>query len=142
MSTVYVYSVYCFAMKFLTGFESPAAEYQESLCSLDQLLITRPNSTFFGVATGNSLMGIGIFNGDILIIDRAEPVKNGSVVVVIHSGSFSCRILDTINNRLLSASDEYSPIPIDFNDSFIIEGVVTGLVRNHKFNTDQYVFSR
>ncbi|SVE35138.1 uncharacterized protein METZ01_LOCUS487992, partial [marine metagenome] len=60
----------------LVGFESPAAEYIEMELSLDELLIDKPSATWIGVAQGNSMELDGIFDGDVLIISRAQQVKH------------------------------------------------------------------
>jgi len=54
----------------ITGFESPAAEYSQLTCTLDEILIDHPSSTFIGKACGDSMEGVGIFDGDLLIVDR------------------------------------------------------------------------
>jgi len=51
------------------GFESPAAEYKELGLSLDKLLISNPDATFFGLAQGESMVEAGIFDGDLLLVD-------------------------------------------------------------------------
>ena len=55
----------------ISGFESPAAEYKQLALDLDELLIEHPNATFIGQAKGDSMTGVGIFDGDLLIVDRA-----------------------------------------------------------------------
>lgn len=115
----------------ITGFESPAAEYREMGLSLDELLIKNPNATFIGLASGDSMQKIGIFSGDLLIVDRSKKVKNGSVIVANFNGNFICKVLDKKNNRLLSASDSHHPIYITENDVFQLEGTVPISVRKH-----------
>ena len=56
------------------GFPSPAADFEESKVSLDHLLIKNKEATFYAKASGNSMIGAGIDDGDILVIDRSlEP---------------------------------------------------------------------
>ena len=116
----------------ISGFESPAAEYRELNLSLEELLLQHPNATFFGLANGRSMERIGIFNGDVLVVDRVERVSNGSVIVANFNGCFVCKIIDTDNALLLSASDEHKPIKITDSDDFQIEGVVNLSFRLHK----------
>ena len=68
----------------ITGFESPAAEYIELGLSLDELLVQHPNATFIGIANGDSMQGVGIFNGDLLVVDRSEATKQGDIVVATY----------------------------------------------------------
>jgi len=116
----------------ISGFESPAAQYKELKLNIDDLLIEHPNATFLGVANGESMNGVGIFNGDVLIVDRAVAPRHMDVVVATFNGNFSCKIFDGINKCLLSAADNYPPIDIKQSDSFIIEGVVTSSIRCHR----------
>ncbi|QDO82410.1 translesion error-prone DNA polymerase V autoproteolytic subunit [Shewanella psychropiezotolerans] len=116
----------------ITGFESPAAEYIQRPLSLDELLIAHPSSTFFGHASGESMRNVGIFDGDILIIDRHVTAQNGDVVVANYNGEFVCKLIDTVRKRLLSANDEHQPLVIHEHDQFCIEGVVVSSIRCHR----------
>ena len=120
----------------ISGFESPAAEYKEIGLSLDQLLIQHPDATFIGQAKGHSMQGIGIFDGDLLIVDRAKQAANGDVVVANYNGCFTCKLLDITHARLLSASPSYEPVTITPEDEFQIEGVVTRSIRMHQPATE------
>lgn len=113
----------------ISGFESPAAQYTELSLSLDDILVQRPSSTFFGKASGDSMVGHGIFDGDLLIIDRAEEVKNKDVIVANLNGCFVCKQIDLQNMLLLSSSDEYAAYYLSEADSFQIEGVVMKSIR-------------
>jgi len=113
----------------ISGFESPAAEYKELGLSLDQLLISNPNATFIGLAKGQSMEEIGIFEDDILIVDRAKKAKSGDVIVANFNGCFVCKILDKKKATLLSASPFFKAVRINESDEFQIEGVVTRSIR-------------
>lgn len=114
------------------GFPSPADDHKEESLSLDDHLITRPAATFMARANGDSMQGLGIFDKDLLIIDRSlEPVQ-GDVVVVALDGELTCKVLDRRRGRLLSANDKYPPIPILESQDVLIEGVVKASVRYHR----------
>jgi len=121
-----------FAEAGISGFESPAAEYKELNLSLDQLLIKHPNATFIGQANGDSMQGVGIFNGDLLIVDRSLTAKNGDVIVANYNGCFVCKLIDKTQARLLSASNKHSPVHIKPEDEFQLEGIVTRSIRLHQ----------
>jgi|TARA_R110001583_G_scaffold139654_6_gene291864 DNA polymerase V len=116
----------------ITGFESPAAEYTQLGMSLDDLLIEHPSSTFIGIAQGESMQDVGIFDGDMIIVDRHETARNGDVIVANFNGEFVCKILDKKRRVLLSSNQQYQPVTIHDYDSFSIEGVVTRSVRCHR----------
>lgn len=115
----------------ISGFESPAAEYKELGLSLDQLLVKHPNATFIGQASGSSMEGIGIFDGDLLIVDRSLTPRNGDVIVANLNGCFVCKLIDKPQARLLSASHFHQPVTIKPEDEFQLEGVVTRSIRLH-----------
>lgn len=114
------------------GFESPAAQYAELGVSLDELLIKHPDATFIGIASGNSMQEVGIFEGDLLLVDRAEQADNGDVIVANLNGLFVCKLLDKTNARLLSASPLHKPVQLTSADEFQLEGVVTLSIRMHR----------
>ncbi|GIU52858.1 DNA polymerase V [Shewanella sairae] len=116
----------------ITGFGSPAAEYRQLPLSLDELLIEHPSATFLGYAAGQSMQGVGIFDGDILIVDRHVTAQNGDIVVAILNGEFICKTIDTDNHALLSNPVEDEPCKIHEFDDFVIEGVVVRSIRYHR----------
>ncbi|MFT5708395.1 MAG: DNA polymerase V [Oceanospirillaceae bacterium] len=116
----------------ITGFESPAAEYSQLGISLDDLLVEHPSSTFIGIAQGESMQDVGIFDGDMIIVDRHETARNSDVIVANFNGEFVCKILDTKRRILLSSNQQYQPVIIHEYDDFSIEGVVTRSIRCHR----------
>ena len=71
------------------------------------------------------MSGIGITDGDLLIVDRSLEPKHNDIVVAAIDGQLTCKILDTKNMMLVSANADYPPIPIDPDGmELIIEGVV------------------
>lgn len=116
----------------ITGFESPAAEYTQLPLSLDELLIEHPSATFIGQAAGDSMEGAGIFDGDILIVDRHVALENGDIVVANINGEFVCKLIDTKHRLLLSSNEKYQPVAVSSFDSFSVEGVVIRSIRCHR----------
>jgi len=120
----------------MIGFESPAKEYEQQALSLDNILIPHPSATYLARACGEAMEGAGIFDQDLLIIDRAETPVNGSVIVCTYNGVFYCRILDKVNGQLLAARDDYAPVALHQGEDFCIEGVVISSVRLHVIPPD------
>lgn len=116
----------------ITGFESPAAEYGQLALSMDELLIDHPSATFIGLAQGDSMQDVGIFDGDLIIVDRHETARNGDVIVANFNGEFVCKIIDTQRRLLLSSNQLYQAVVIHEYDEFSIEGVVTRSIRCHR----------
>ncbi len=63
------------------GFPSPATDYIEKLLDLNELLIKRKEATFFMRVGGVSMVEYGINDRDLVVVDRAAPHANGSIVV-------------------------------------------------------------
>ena len=116
----------------ISGFESPAAEYKELGLSLDQLLISNADATYFGLAQGESMVEAGIFDGDILLIDRSIDVVDGDVIVANYNGCFTCKLIDIKHGLLISASPKHSSVKISPDDEFQKEGVVICSFRLHR----------
>ncbi|NUJ38670.1 S24 family peptidase [Pseudoalteromonas sp. 0303] len=91
-----------------------------------------PTTTFIGRASGRSMEGVGIFDGDLLLIDRKLTVQHGDVIVATYNGLFVCKIADMKNNQLLSANPDHPPVKITEHDEYCVEGVVTSTVRLHR----------
>lgn len=121
-----------FASAGITGFESPASDYRQLPLSLDELLVEHPSATFIGRASGESMQGVGIFDGDILIVDRHVTTRDGDVIVANFNGEFVCKLLDVSRRLLLSANDTYASVQITKHDTFSIEGVVIRSIRCHR----------
>lgn len=115
----------------ITGFESPASEYTQLGLDLDSLLIKHPHATFFSRVSGESMRDDGIFDDDILIVDRAVSVSNNSIIVANFNGEFVCKRIDTRRGLLLSSNEDYMAISIQDLDSFSVEGVVICSIRCH-----------
>ncbi|SHO56685.1 LexA family protein [Vibrio quintilis] len=116
----------------ISGFESPAAEYKQLELSLDELLVEHPGATWLGRAAGDSMQGVGIFDGDLLIIDRAVIARNHDVVVANLNGEFVCKLIDMSRRLLLSANADMPPVPVSGHDAFTLEGVVVRSIRCHR----------
>ncbi|MGF1690706.1 LexA family protein [Photobacterium kagoshimensis] len=106
------------------GFPSPADGHEENL-DLDDFLIRNPNATFMLRAAGDSMTGIGIYDGDLLVVDRAEPIAPGRIVIARIYDEFTCKRLIRHNGGwwLKAESSMMAPFPLP-EDSEIF-GVVT-----------------
>ena len=92
------------------GFPSPAEDYIEPGIDLNKDLIKNPISTFFLRVSGNSMNNAGIYNNDLLIIDRSINPNPGHIVVAILDGEFTLkRLIKENNNYYLKADKENYP---------------------------------
>ena len=73
----------------ITGFPSPAQGYEQNTIDLNTALIRHPSATVFMKIDNSHYRSMGIFNGDILIIDRAKKINQNSLVVYEAEGHFT-----------------------------------------------------
>ena len=112
------------------GFPSPAADYLEDRLSLDQLLIEHPAATFFARAQGDSMQGAGIYNDDLLIIDRSLTVRSGDIIIALLDGELLVKRLKTGDGKtlLLSENSDYEPIVLASGQTLNVWGVVIQVI--------------
>ncbi|WP_341305480.1 translesion error-prone DNA polymerase V autoproteolytic subunit [Pseudomonas sp. TMP25] len=110
------------------GFPSPAEDYAETYLSLDELVNVRAPSIYLVRAGGDSLRDIGIYDSDVLVVDRAAVANQGDVIIALIEGNFTAKVL-TFNAAgrpiLIPANPEYPSIFLQDGEQLEIWGVVT-----------------
>ena len=121
-----------FLSRISAGFPSPADDYVEGTLSLDEHLISHPEATFFLRVQGNSMIGAGIHDGDLLIIDKSLMPQHDSIVIAEVQGELTVKRLYCKNGEisLLAENPAYRPIPIREESQLVMWGVVTNVVHN------------
>jgi DNA polymerase V len=96
------------------GFPSPADDYVEVGIDLNEQLIHHPTSTFFLRVSGDSMLGAGIHDGDLLVVDRSLDARPGRVVVAVLDGAFTLKRLVRHRGRLRleAANSAYPPLEL------------------------------
>jgi DNA polymerase V len=114
------------------GFPSPAEDYIEGKLDLNKHLIKHPSATFFVRVTGDSMIDVGIHDGDTLIVDRALEPHDGSIVIAVVDGELTVKRLHKKADELLLVAEnkKYQPITIHEETSFEIWGVVTNVIHS------------
>ena len=117
------------------GFPSPAIDYQHESLDLNEKFVHHPEASYFVRVRGESMIGLGIFDGDICLADRQEEFFDGNIVVAFVNGGLTVKTLDTSTKdkgylRLMPANPDFKPIIIDADDQFIIQGKVTSIHRD------------
>jgi DNA polymerase V len=105
-------------------------EVKKSL-DLNEYLIGNKATTFFMRVSGEAMIGAGIFDGDMIVVDRSLKVSNGKVVIAMLNGEMLIRRFEKNYNkiRLLPDTNRLSPIDIDPSGAdFSIWGVVTYVI--------------
>lgn len=83
---------------------------------------------------GDSMVGVGIQDGDLLIVDRSITPSHGSVVVAAVDGQFTVKTLEKTCGRLRLMPSNPDFKPIEFKDGQELEvwGVVTSVIHQFK----------
>lgn len=121
-----------FLSKVSAGFPSPADDYTEARLDLNERLVRHPAATFFVRVEGDSMIGVGIHSGDILIVDRSiEPTDKSIVVAVLH-GELTVKRLRRKHGRvrLEAENPDYPAIEIPEGEELVIWGVATSSIRD------------
>ena len=63
------------------GFPSPADDYVDKQIDIRSVLVRHPAATFYLRASGSSMIGAGINDGDLLVVDRSAEAVNGRIVI-------------------------------------------------------------
>ena len=113
------------------GFPSPADDYIESGLDLNDLLVRNPAATFMVRVSGDSMIGVGIHDGDILVIDRSETAVHGKIVVAALDGEMTVKRLHLKDGqcRLVPENKAFRPIQVGTEQDLQVWGVVVGVVR-------------
>lgn len=75
------------------GFPSPAADYEEVTLSIDELVDLRTPHVYLVRVEGPSMIGAGIYDGDVLVVNRALEARSGQVVVAYVDGGMTVKRL-------------------------------------------------
>ena len=113
------------------GFPSPADDFRETRISLDEELIINKEATFFAKVSGQSMIGAGLDNNDLLVIDRSIEPANNKIAVCFLDGEFTVKRLRVEKNEvwLQPENPNYPIINITAENDFVIWGIVTNVIK-------------
>ena len=113
------------------GFPSPAEDFQVERLDLTTILVSHPQATFFLRLRGDSMHDAGLFDGDLLVVNRALKPVNGDVVIAVVDGEFTCKTLWLKFGRmkLVAANPTYPEIVPKEGQTIEVWGVVTASIK-------------
>ncbi|MBI59598.1 peptidase S24 [bacterium] len=115
-----------FTTKIQAGFPSPADDFMDNRLNINDFIIKNPISTYYVKVSGDSMIGAGIFSGDILVVDRSIKATNNRIVVAMVDGDFTVKRLRYHKQKLYLVSENSQFLPIEVTDrDLMIWGVVT-----------------
>lgn len=117
----------------MAGFPSPAEQYVDMKLDLNRLLAPHAAATFFVRASGESMSGVGIHPGDILVVDRSLEAVDGSIVIAAIDSDFTVKRLRKTPRRICleSANPQFADIELGSESELRLFGVVTAVI--HRF---------
>ena len=126
-----------FAPSIRAGYTSPAEDYLSDSLDFNRDMIKHPEATFYGRVEGDSMIGLGIDEDDIAVIDRSIEAEHGDIIVAYLNGEFNVKQLDLTHRKngyieLKSANPKYPSFRIDENDHFEVWGVVIYIIKQWK----------
>ncbi|MFB9170222.1 LexA family protein [Chromobacterium piscinae] len=116
------------------GFPSPADDYLDDNINLHEYLVADPPATFIVRVRGDSMIGAGIDNGDLLVVDKGLAPAHGDIVVAVIDGEFTVKRLHSRGGScaLMPENPAYAPITLHSGQELLVWGVVTGAVKKFR----------
>lgn len=117
--------------KISAGFPSPADDHAAKRIDLTAELIKHSQATFFFRVSGESMRDAGIFDGDLIVVDRAIKPLHGHYVVAVVEGEFTVKQL-WLKGGVLSlkaANPNYEDFVPKEGTSLEVWGVVTSAIK-------------
>lgn len=116
------------------GFPSPAEDHMVQRVDLMAQLIRHPQATYLLKIRGDSMRDVGIFDGDVVMVDRAIAWRSGQVVVAVIDGEFVCKTLYQRGGRtkLKAANDTFPDITLKDGQTLDIWGVVVAAIKQFR----------
>jgi repressor LexA len=113
------------------GFPSPEEEALCDVMSMDEYLITKPDASFLLQVSGDSMIGEGIMEGDLVIVEKGKQPRNGDVVIAEVDGEWTMKYFKKQGKQVyLEAANPKYPI-IKPKTELRLGGVVTAVIRKY-----------
>lgn len=122
-----------FVESVAAGFPSPAQDYVEHSLDLNEYCIEHPAATYMVRVEGDSMVDAGIFDGDVLIVDRSLDARHNDIVVASVNGDLTVKQLELKPRpALMPRNPKYQPIDLNDESDLNIFGVVTKSIRHFR----------
>ncbi len=125
------YKLPLYGSKVAAGLPSPAEDCIEDTLDLNQHLIKHPAATFLVRVSGMSMINAGIYENDILIVDRSLEPLPGKIIIAAIDGLLTVKRLQKKNDGkflLMPENSSFPPIEVDEQSNVYIWGIVTNVI--------------
>lgn len=124
-----------FAQEIHAGFPSPAADHAGERIDMIKALSRHPETTFYAMVSGESMVEAGMHDGDIVVIDKSLEPRNGNFIVAAVDGEFTIKEFQLRPGEegawLVPHNPNYQPIHVTADNNFSVWGVITHCI--HQF---------
>ena len=114
------------------GFPSPAMDFIDLTIDMNRHLVKHPSATFYGRVKGHSMKDVGIFDGDLLVIDKSLEPKNDKIAVCYLDGEFTIKriVIEKGACWLVPANKDYQALEVQEHNDFLVWGIVTYVIKS------------
>lgn len=123
-----------FLSRVPAGFASPADDHVDGKLDLNAYCVQNAAATFLGRIEGDSMIGAGIYDGDVAVVDRSVEPKDGDIIVAALDGAFTVKRLRVSGKNgdrrvwLVAENEAYPAVELLEGHELVIWGVVTHVV--------------
>lgn len=119
-----------FSSKVAAGYPASADEHIETHIDLQDHLIKNISMTFLVRVSGQSMLDAGIFENDLLVVDRSRRPTHGKIVIAAIDGQLTVKRLHQKNNQLflMPENKKFKSIKVTPENEMLIFGVVTHVI--------------
>ena len=99
--------------------------------SLDSAVVKNKAATFYARVAGQSMVGAGLDDGDLLVIDRSLEPTDGKIAVCFVDGEFTVKRLKVDKDCvwLMPENEHYKPLQVTEDNELMIWGIVTHVLK-------------
>ena len=113
------------------GLPVSAEENAHDVVSMDEYLVDKPDSSFLLRVTGDSMIGAGIMEGDLVIVERNRTPKKGDIVLAEVDGQWTMKYFQRQGREVVLEAANPAYPTIYPKEELKIGGVITASVRKY-----------
>ena len=111
------------------GLPNPIDDAPGDALTIDDYLIDNPSQTVLVRVKGDSMIDAGIFEGDLVVVEKRNAARRGEIVIAIVDNQFTLKRLDLEGGRFILRPENKAYPVIRPEGTLEIFGVMVGLVR-------------
>ena len=114
------------------GFPSPADDFIELTIDLNKFLVKHKDTTFFARVKGHSMKNAGIYDGDLLVIDKSLAPQDNKIAICQIDGEFTVKRIKIEKDIvwLIAENEDYKPIKVTPENELMIWGIVIHSIKS------------